>query len=280
MVIGTNLYRRLPLIIAKVLNSIDPDDKVIGVGLDIKSFDSSIQPWLINTAFDILRQNIAFDSIESELSFEYTRNFFIHTPVVMPDGKMWLKALGVPSGSYYTQIVDSICNSILIAYAQKSIYDSFFETYVLGDDSLFGIPQHYGWPDLTQFATILSSLDITLSTQKCVVALRPDELHFLGHHARGTRCTRDDAELMLLSLYPEFPVLGPEDSLARITGIFIDSAFNSWKMLNLYRFMKIIFNTSTETSNYTSSDIHFLTSVVGLDCSPQFINELKVFTIT
>lgn len=174
MPIGMNMYKRLPSIIQTTLA--DLDEKRYGVGLDIKSFDTAVQPWLIRVAFSILAENINFTEVEQINSFHYSIEHFINRPVVMPDGRMWLKRVGVPSGSYFMQLVDSIVNHIIISYAQLRIYHRTFPTYVLGDDSLFGIPIELGVPDLEQFATHLSTLGFTLSTQKCVIATRPENL--------------------------------------------------------------------------------------------------------
>jgi len=282
MVIGLQLYRRLPMIIQQVLNPSPEETPRIGIGLDIKSFDASIPVWLINVAFDILRQNLAFTGPMEEAAFEYARHFFINTPVVMPDGRMWLKKMGIPSGSYFTSLIGSICNSILMAFLQLKIYNEVFKTYVLGDDSLFGIPQSLGWPDLDQFAALLSTLNITLSPHKCIVTQRPEELHFLGHCARHSRVDRDTAELIRLALYPEYPVQGPAMSVARLTGILIDSALNSWPILHLYRYMRVKYALEFETEDppFSPTDQNWLRAIVGIESKPSFISELKVFTST
>lgn len=282
MVIGLHLYRRLPMLIQQVLNPGPSDDFRIGIGLDIKSFDASIPVWLINVAFSILRQNLAFTGPMEEAAFEYTRHFFINTPVVMPDGRMWLKKTGIPSGSYFTSLIDSVANSILMAYLQLKVYGQVFPTYVLGDDSLFGIPQSLGWPDLDLFAAWLSTLNITLSTQKCVVTQRPEDLHFLGHCARHSRVDRDTAELIRLALYPEYPVQGPAMSVARLTGLLVDSALNSWPILHLYRYMHSKYRAEFESEDppFTTTDKDWLTAIVGYGVKPSFISEARVFTFT
>lgn len=236
MPIGIHIYKRLPEIINTTLNhNTEPHH---GVGLDIKSFDTSVMPWLIHEAFNILRENIIFPDEMSEHAFDYSIEHFITRPVVMPDGRMWLKRVGVPSGSYFTQLIDSIINMIATYYAQLHIYDRTFRTYVLGDDSLFGVPTYYPIPDPAHFEPYFLKLGFTLSTAKCIVASRPQHLEFLGHVAKGTRVSRDEAELLRLALYPEQPVLGPALSITRITGLLVDSALCSWQIIHLYQAMK------------------------------------------
>ncbi|CAH0389280.1 unnamed protein product [Bemisia tabaci] len=75
MVIGVNMCKGLPNIIHKVLDGTGSPQ--YGVGLDIKSFDSSLQPWLMNAALDILEDNIDFTGYYGWLSFQFSQKFFL-----------------------------------------------------------------------------------------------------------------------------------------------------------------------------------------------------------
>lgn len=184
IVIGINTFKRLPLIISKACSG-SPDNPMpqVGIGIDFKSFDTSPQPWLIELAFDILEENIRFTEPEQRSSFAYSKYFFIHTPVVMPDGRLWRKHLGIPSGSYFTQLIGSIINHIMITFIQIKLFRRTFKTWVLGDDSLFGIPAELGPPDFQAMARVVSPYGFTIHPDKCTSAMRPDELEFLGSHS-------------------------------------------------------------------------------------------------
>lgn len=198
-----------------------------GIGTDFESFDSYPQPWLIRDAFEILRENILFKDKMVEHSFEYSIKHFIETPVVMPDGRMWLKRLGLPSGSYFTQLLGSIMNHIVQSYIQLRVYGTFFKTYDIGDDSAFGLPYSYGYPDNARMASAAAELGFTIHPEKIVVATRPDQMEFLGHVARGMRVDRETAKMLRLALFPEYPVLGPQLSMTRRKGLLIDSALQN-----------------------------------------------------
>lgn len=108
-----------------------------------------------------------------------------------------------------TQIVDSIVNLIAVFYAQLKIYGKTFKTWVRGDDSLFGIPLSLGRPQPELFVPHFEHLVFALHSHKCIIATRPEELVYLGHAARGSRVSRETADMMQLALYPEYPVQGP-----------------------------------------------------------------------
>lgn len=280
MPIGIHIYKRLPEIINTTLSQ--ERERRIGVGLDIKSFDTSVQPWLIREAFDIFRKNIIFTDEMSEESFNYTIEHFINRPVVMPDGRMWLKRLGVPSGSYYTQLIDSAVNLIATYYAQLKVYNTTFKTYVLGDDSLFGVPEELTYPDPALFEPHFQKLGFTLSTAKCIVAERAQDLEFLGHVARGTRVDRETAEMLRLALYPEQEVSGPAMSLSRITGILIDSALCSWPIIHLHKAMtnKYRHLRTNETDQFPHESANWLQSVVNITTKPSELDIVRAWTLT
>lgn len=254
------------------------------VALDVQAFDSSIQPWLINEAFDILQENLQFPDAMSKNAFDYSRFHFITRPVVMPDGRLWLKQLGIPSGSYYTQLIGSICNMILCHYAQQCHYGQMFKTYVLGDDSLFGVPIELGIPEITDFAPYYQALGTTLHPTKGVVTQRADEVDFLGHCAYHLKVDRETAALLRLALYPEHPVQGPAQSLNRIKGILLDSALNSWPIIHLHQIMVKRFreyiNTSKQEDQFIGSDKDWLISILDVTNPPSDINEVTTFMLT
>lgn len=279
MPLGVNYFKRLPSMIHNTL--FDGFNQYYGVGIDYKSFDSSIQPWLITASFDILEKNLIFPDYESRRAFDYTKHFFIHTPVVMPDGRLWYKHLGVPSGSYYTQLIDSIANHIVTTYAQLSHYGSAFKTYVLGDDSLFGVPIEFGLPSIDYFRQPALKLGLTIHPEKGVVATRASELEFLGHCAYGTKVNRETAGMMRLALYPEHPVTGPAHSLQRIKGILLDSALNSWPLIHLHQMMMTRYREQLQKEDkFTSSEKDWLVAVLGMTEPPSYLSEVTIFTLT
>lgn len=82
---------------------------------DWEAFDASVPSDLIRFAFRVIRRllGIRKGSIDARLLGFLERNF-IESYVVCPDGYVYLSTVGVPSGSGFTALVDSIVNSFVI----------------------------------------------------------------------------------------------------------------------------------------------------------------------
>ncbi len=280
IVTGTSIYRRIPQIIHEVLGSTDAS--FVAVGLDYSSFDATVQPWFINVAFDILRSNFVFTDEMHEYGFKYSRKYFIDRPVVMPDSRMWLKRTGIPSGSYFTQIIGSIINYLLIMYIQLSVYRKTFKTFVLGDDSIFGVPSEEGFPDIEQMLQVTKRLGLTIHPHKAVVSTRPAEIAFLGHQVSGTKILREISELLKLLIFTEYPITGPDLSLTRLKGLVMDSALNNTELVRLYEYARKCAKELgfTEAEQFPAEYVNWLQSVVQLSELATDIDLEKIWLIT
>lgn len=277
--IGKFMFKRLPSIIHRVLNT--DDEQSTGIGIDFEAFDSSVQPWLIREAFNILRQNIIFPEPMSELAFDYSVEHFINRPVVMPDGRMWLTRVGIPSGSYFTSLIGSIVNHIAISYAQLCSYQRTFPLWVCGDDSLYGLPYRYGTPNMHQISEHLAYLGLSTHPDKCVTAIRASELEFLGHTAKHIRVSRETADMMRLALYPEQPVTSPEISISRIKGILIDSGLTNWPILHLHDLLMAKYRMYLKDDTaFTTENANFLKVVMNISTLPSKLDVLRAWTLT
>lgn len=130
--------------------------------IDVKSFDASASAKMIHIAFDILRtwfDPSDFDPVSGcyvGKVFDLIEDYFIHTPIIMPDLNIYKgKKHGVPSGSYFTQMVDSIINTIYVGTIGHhfNMFISRDDINVLGDDVLFWSNTNVKPEAIAEFAT-------------------------------------------------------------------------------------------------------------------------------
>jgi len=115
-------------------------------GTDVSAFDSTVHPQVIDYVFDWIGSRFVFND-KTLHDFNVMRKYFIHTPLWFKN-KVYLKHQGVPSGSFFTQTIDSIVNvayqlELVKNFTYNSICyrleDEFRFLRVLGDDSLVSL---------------------------------------------------------------------------------------------------------------------------------------------
>ena len=184
--------------------------------LDMSQFDSSIQAEVIRVCFSILR---TWFDVKEEYAFGLSagkvlsmiENYFVHTPIVMPAGKesqsegtLYLgKNKGVPSGSYFTQVIDSIANIIMLGtFASKFGFKiSPRECFVLGDDLLFFTNTHIDVDEISTYGHKMFGM--TINTSKTEHGSGDEPVPFLGRTWEKGLPMRDTVTAMKKMLYPE-----------------------------------------------------------------------------
>lgn len=201
-------------------------------GLDFSSFDTTIPAWLIHVAFDILKQNINFETWGGKPVTPEDRRkwknvwdgmvwYFINTPMLMPDGRMFRKRRGVPSGSWWTQMIDSVVNYIVIEYLADCQETEIRNLKVLGDDSAF---RNGGAFSLERAEEDVKPLGMLLKREKCERSEDPTDFKLLGTKYRDGHAFRETEEWFKLALYPESAVHTVDVSLTRLIGLWLGGA--------------------------------------------------------
>jgi hypothetical protein len=178
--------------------------------LDYSRFDSTISADLIHAAFRILRTNFGHFTPYQDRAWNVAINYFVHTPIVMPDGYLYVgKEHGVPSGSFFTQIIDSIVNTILVgAMSHKfSLMVDESKFMVLGDDLLMSSDVKLNLPEISAF---LLEYGIIMHPEKCET-----RMHYLGAYWKNGVPTRPLNEVVNKMICPEHYRTYPKDSIAR-----------------------------------------------------------------
>jgi len=170
--------------------------------MDYSGFDRSISARLLNDAFRILRDNLRIDKADHKM-FDRIITYFITGPMLLPDGRVYSgRRHGVPSGSMFTQMIDSIVNAIAIEYLIIRTKSQINGYWVTGDDSVLAIKGNDF--SIAKAALILKELGLVVNLEKSMLVNRKEDATYLGHYARGV-AVRDNAETWDRMVNPERP---------------------------------------------------------------------------
>jgi hypothetical protein len=170
--------------------------------LDFSGFDSSVPPFVIGDAFEILRSHLDLNSEETELFYRLT-NDFIHTRLVLPDCSMWQVHRGIPSGSPFTSVIGSICNLIILNYIWIRLTGVALredQVLILGDDSV--VATNCNLP-LSDIASAALELGMVISESKSLVAGTGRDVEFLGHVWINGRPHRPERDMVIRFVFEE-----------------------------------------------------------------------------
>jgi len=217
-----------------LLETIQPDREQFLV-FDWSGFDSSVSVFEIELAFNLLKEMIIFPDETTSLIFEYVKTLFISRKLASPDGRIFLRRGGIPSGSYFTHLVGSIINYVRINYLFKRINVPIDSIRTHGDDS-FVVP---GKPvdELTGIILEAAKLGWFISDKSILTACK-HEVEFLGRSSKFGTSYRDSLKALRLLAFPEYPVDDPQISIARLKGIDVDTGSRVRFIPEIYQYLR------------------------------------------
>lgn len=204
---------------------------------DWSAFDASVQEWEIRFAFKLLESILRFPSTVESHIWHLIIELFIYRKIAAPNGKLYLKTQGIPSGSCFTNIIGSIVNFVRIQYMFKKMTDQFVIAYTHGDDSLVGINSAQ-FVHFKQLEEVAAQFNWNLSAAKSSFSRRAEGTTFLSRTVREGQNTREDLTCLRMLLFPEFPVESGAMSALRAKSIFIDAGSNSEKLYAVFKYLK------------------------------------------
>ena len=193
--------------------------------LDWKRFDKHVPAWLLRGVFDFSHIQCSEKKIwkvrcnRSTNRWNFMVDYFINTPIRTSKRERWIKDHGVPPGSGFTNLIDTIVNAIMVRYCYYQQMGEYplFDVY-LGDDSLAIVPPK-ARVSLEGIAEVaLNKFSAVLNTEKSYITTNRNNISFLGYYNDNGRPTRDQAFLIASACFPEHPIFQDSDTLARCIG--------------------------------------------------------------
>lgn len=197
---------------------------------DFSQFDKTVPPWLIRDAFNMVFDSMDFSHVIGSDNKVWNVNsdrtkrrisrlirYFINTPVRLPSGERYRKSGGVPSGSMFTNIIDTIVNIIITRYCvyETTGYLPLGEMY-LGDDSFVICDGKINLSDISNIA--LEEFGMIVHPDKSYVTDNPMNVQFLGYYNRRGLPYKGHAFLIASFIFPERYVKTPLIRTARAIG--------------------------------------------------------------
>jgi len=179
--------------------------------IDMTQFDSSICGRLINIAFQIIQTWFDPEEVEPTTGrsvreiLHLVEKYFITTPIVMPNSMIYIgKNHGVPSGSFFTQMVDSIVNVIVAGALSANFHMNVDREriFVLGDDLLMWSDRLIDLDDMAKYVNRYLGIKMH-GSEKSNVYHFDETIHFLGRDWTKGVPSLDSSEILKRMLYPE-----------------------------------------------------------------------------
>lgn len=167
------------------------------LSIDYSKFDQTIPAWLIEDAFDIIKG--AFVDVGPE--FDVIVHDFIHKDVLF-DGSVYHIDKGVPSGSMFTQIIDSICNMIAILTYFNSIHVDDVKMCIMGDDNIIFTKDLIDKDSLSSYLLRNFGLIFNSSKSDDVKSVK-ESPHFLSKFYKYEGVWRHPNVILSKMIYPE-----------------------------------------------------------------------------
>nr|APG78261.1 RdRp [Hubei partiti-like virus 38] len=195
------------------------------LGIDYKNFDKTVPEWIIRVAFDILFLNLDMLGYKDYgvtrvdcimRMWNYVIDYFINTPIRLCNGERYQKRGAIASGSYFTQLIGSIVNYILMTYVSLREDNRILHIKVLGDDSVTAFSRPIYPSDVAKY---VEPLGFTINTTKSGSSKYLSDLSFLGHQINCGYPLKPRSKVIAGLLYPERPDSCWDDVASRALGI-------------------------------------------------------------
>ena len=224
---------------------------------DWSKFDKTIPSWVIRDVFSIIYNCFDMSKVQdsegkiwnvdprrSARRFWRVVKYFIDTPCRLTNGERFRKRSGVPSGSGFTNLVDSMINAVVMRTLIFETTGEFPQADIyMGDDSITVNRTPLNFEDIA--ALTLEIFGMRWSTKKSYQTRNPKNVHFLGYFNCDGYPLKANDFLIASFIYPERIVRSPLKTVARALG-------QLWSTLHPSQaFVCIYFVTTMDTQRRT-----------------------------
>lgn len=173
------------------------------LSIDYSGFDQSISNWLIMESFDIIESCFTRDDNFDELLFKAIKHDFCNKYFIDGSGKLRFSNKGVPSGSMFTQIIDTLVNRLMIlTYVfAKGIDVRDVHMCIMGDDNIIFTREGVSRDDLEGYLN--SNFGVLVNASKSSAGTRDQDPEFLSRYWSYGGAYRHWKHLVLKMCYPE-----------------------------------------------------------------------------
>jgi len=244
--------------IFNALSTVDINRPSVRFGLDWTNYDARVQSIAIRWAFSVLRGMLSLDKQKAK-EFKLVEEYFLNTPLLYRR-RMYRKSSGVPSGSCFTQIIDSLVNMYIhtdlilsvskLDRSQHKYDDIFRYSNYLGDDSVVRLWFGLDRSQLAQMEQLaLVNHNMILSVTKSWYIYHDSDLfrdhedrisentyiHYLGKTIMSPLdVVADYDKVVAAAKLPEKPDRGPDAALTRLIGL----AWSSGTSRKIFTFLQ------------------------------------------
>lgn len=187
--------------------------------------------------------------------FEFVREYFKKTRIMLPDGTILRKMHGIPSGSMFTQAIGCIANYVMITSLCLYFDIPIVDLCVLGDDSHFRVDESVKVPvsDIAHVAKLYFGM--ILSPEKVNIYPESGVRKFLGYTFNGTKPIRPMIEWFRRVLYPERAVQNLGVSASRVLGLLLIGGVNDEVYCDFCLYYFRVYPQVAGRAYYASSEI-------------------------
>lgn len=168
------------------------------VSIDYSAFDQTISAWLLEDAFSIIRECFILDDEEESL-FNIMVQDLIHKDFILSEGVLHSDR-GLPSGSMFTNIIDSIVNALVIT---TYLYSNHLkgDMITMGDDNIIYTKEKIDLSNLETY--IRKNFGMDVSAKKSSEGTKYDDPEFLSRFWTKGGVWRQPNIVLSRMMFPE-----------------------------------------------------------------------------